>query len=251
MSNSATAGSQRIRYFVLLGLATIAAGPMQAAAAQQSADSTQTQTRTADTAKAAARKAKFDEDRRRLEGTEPGVTSNPGQTLFISPCKVGMLVGDSHSFSVFDIDGHDLTSSAEWSWSDSSLASFASRGAPTITSKYPGTVTVYARTGNQTAEATVTIFPGDKLAIGTVQWDTPVIPGYRGVKFVQAVPTANGPDIYASDINDQGDMLLRALLSDGRQLWMRKFPAHGGSIKPPIPFSARPRVPSPSAQPHP
>ena len=105
-------------------------------------------------------------------------------------------------------------------------------------SKHPGTVTVYARTGNQAAEATVTIFPGDKLAIGTVQWNTPVIPGYRGVKFVYAVPTANGPDIYASDQNDQGDMLIRALLSDGRQLWMRKFPAHHGVTSPPAPADA-------------
>jgi hypothetical protein len=250
MSNQIRDGKRLIRALGLVVSSALLGASAQTLTAQQPASPAQP-TKPADdlAARAAARRAKFDAERRRLEQTETK-PSNVHVTLFISPAKVGMLVGESHSFSVFDVEGNDLTSSAQWSSSDSSVASFDFRGEPAIASQSPGTVTIYASVGDRDAEAIVTVYPGNKMPSGAVQWSLPVIPGYREIEIVRATSTTNGPDMYATDENDQGEHLLRALLSDGRQIWMRKFSAKSVPVKPTTPEGASPRVPAPAAQPH-
>ena len=180
-------------------------------------------------AKAAARKAKFEEARKRLEQGADGplreVPSDPNQTLFVSPAKVNMLLGESHAFCVFDIEGRDLTTSAEWTLGSSGVAVLQAGPVPEVVSKSTGSVTLSARIGGRIAEAEINVLTGDQMTPGTVKWSAAQIPGFRTNKMVQAVPSARGPDMYVTERNEKGETLLRAFLSDGRQLWMKKLSA--------------------------
>ena len=177
-------------------------------------------------AKAAERKKRFEEQKRRLEeaaegGSHGGVES--GHTLFISPAVVNMVVGDYQSFSAFDLDGRTVTHGAPWSLSNSYVAELSTQGDPTITSKDHGTVTVRARIDARTAEAKVTVISGNTLPLGSVRWSSGDIPGYKTTKIMPAVPSPSGVDVFECVENAEGETILRALLSDGRQLWKRRF----------------------------
>jgi hypothetical protein len=182
----------------LLSAQQVSAGP-QAPGTAQSAD----QNSDAD-AKAAARKKKFEEDKRRLESAEsqPAADSrDPQQTLFISPVLVNMLVQDTQKFSLFDIEGHNLTSKAEWSLSNTYVADLTFDGIPMITAKDHGTVTVRARVGSLSTEASVTVLSGDKLPVGTIRWQAPKIPGFKPTGIVQAVPTGGNRRAAGTPVN--------------------------------------------------
>ena len=79
-----------------------------------------------------------------------------------------------------------------------------------------------ARVGGRTAEASITVLEGDELPVGTIQWSVPSYPGYKSKQIVQAMPSANGPDLYTMEENDQGHSLIRAWTSEGIFLWQRK-----------------------------
>jgi hypothetical protein len=190
-------------------------------------------------AKAAARRKHFEEEKRHLEESDSakprGIgsqvpASNPNQTLFVSPAAVTILVGDSHEFSAFEIEGKTVTASAEWTVDNLDVITLSNNSGPTVMSKTPGRATLRARIGPRTAEAVITVRDGDKLPYGTVLWSVPQIPGFVGKQLVQAVPTASGPDLYSIDQNEQGEQLVRAIFSDGRQLWMRKMPRTGTNV---------------------
>ena|SRR5260370_5171107 len=146
-------------------------------------------------AKAAARKKRFEEEKQRLEGRErvetaPCTDGKP--TLYITPAEAGMLIGESRRFTLFDTDGHKLTAAAEWSVSSSYHAELTPGAEPTVTAKNEGTFKVTARIDTRTAEATVKVYPGDKLPIGAVRWKVAPIPCSKqpgGIsKAVAAVP---------------------------------------------------------------
>jgi hypothetical protein len=139
----------------------------------------------------AARKKKFDDAKRKIENSDPKPTlptDDSHQTLFVSPVLVNMLAHDIQSFSLSDIQGHNLTSKADWSIDNSSVADLTTGPVPTITAKQPGTLIVRARCDGVSAEATVTVHAGDKLPIGTIRWQAPKIPGYTTKQIIQAVP---------------------------------------------------------------
>ena len=189
---------------------------------------------TSDAARAARRKA-FEEERARLENgdaSNDSVPADPAATLFVSPAKVVMLVGDVQAFTVFDIDGKNRTLEAEWSLANSYVADLHTGAEPSITAKDHGTVTLRARVGGESAESVITVYAGTSLKVGTVRWSAPAIPGYKTSKIVNAVPTANGPDIYTLDTNDAGHSIVRAFFSDGRQLWMEKMDSIPSQIIP-------------------
>lgn len=186
-------------------------------------------------AKAAERRKHFEEEKRRLEesaGAKPNgigqeVPSAPDQTLFVSPAVVNMLVGESHSFSAFELNGKTITPSVEWSLDNPEIAELHSEGDPTVISKAPGKAILRARLNTRTAEAVITVHDLQKLPNGTILWSSPQIPGFKTKQIVQAVPTATGPDMYTIEQNEKGEQLIRALFGDGRQLWMRKMPSSG------------------------
>ena len=192
--------------------------------AQGNAPSTQAQDAAA---KAAERKKRFEEQRRRLEedatSNSEGHSGSASQTLFISPAGVNMVLGDAQPFCAFDIDGKTMTRSVQWSISNSSVAELSASDDPTVISKSRGTATLRAQIGATYAEAKVTVIPANALPIGSVRWSSGDIPGFKTTKILPAVPSASGVDVFEVAQNAQGEQLVRALLSDGRQLWMRYF----------------------------
>lgn len=179
-------------------------------------------------AKAAERKRRFEEQKRKLEEAEGAskvaaeTEVSPDQTLFVSPSVSNMLPGDFREFCAFDINGKILTREAEWTIDDPGIAALDVKEAPTITTRRPGKATLRARVGGQTAEAAIAVLDGDKLPDGTVKWSAPNYPGYKNKQIVQAVPRVNGPDVYTIEENDQGHSLIRAWTSEGIFLWLRK-----------------------------
>lgn len=144
---------------------------------------------------AAERKRKFEEDERRLEegGAGHGDDSSTAEkqpTLFVSPAVVGMLVNQQQRFTVFDIAGHNLTSKAEWSLSNTDVADFVDEAGPAIVAKQDGTVTLRASVGGEASEAQIKVYR-DKLPMGAVIWQAPKIPGYTSKQIIQAVPTVH------------------------------------------------------------
>jgi len=130
-------------------------------------------------AKAEARKKKFEEEKARLEGTQrkeedPCASGKP--VLYITPTEASMLVGESRGFTLFDTDGHKLTAAADWSISNSSYAELTKGSEPTVTAKSEGTFQLVARVDSRTAEATVKVYPGSQLPIGTVRWSVAPVP---------------------------------------------------------------------------
>ncbi|MGA8038392.1 MAG: hypothetical protein WA823_16925 [Candidatus Acidiferrales bacterium] len=153
-------------------------------------------------AKAAERKKRFEEAEKRLEAADGSHASDPAPSdskpgspddISISPVLVNMLIGETQSFSLFDAAGHNLTQKADWSLSNSYVAEMQGNGVPTIVSKDAGTVTVHARVGMRSTDATVTVHPGSSLPIGTIRWQAPPVKGFKPVQIIQAVPTAGVP----------------------------------------------------------
>jgi hypothetical protein len=110
-----------------------------------------------------------------------------------------MLVHETQGFSLFDSAGHNLTSKAEWTLSNSYVADLTVNGTPTITTKDAGTLTVYARVGGRTAEASVTVHPGDTLPIGTIRWQAPKVRSFKAKQIVIAVPSSGSSPAARSD----------------------------------------------------
>jgi hypothetical protein len=87
-----------------------------------------------------------------------------------------MLVGESRGFTLFDTAGHKLTADAEWSVSSSDRAALTPGDEPTVTARGEGSFKVTARIDTRSAEATVKVYPGDKLPVGAIRWRVAPIP---------------------------------------------------------------------------
>jgi hypothetical protein len=150
-------------------------------------------------AKAAERKKHFTEAEKKLENSDPQEQSknSPSNSLHVSPNDlslspklVNMLVGNTQRFSLFDFAGHKLTSQAEWTVSDSSVAEMSViNGVPTLVSKQTGTVLVRARFDGRSAEATVNVIKPGEMKPGTILWQAPSVPGFKPIQIVPAVPS--------------------------------------------------------------
>jgi hypothetical protein len=152
-------------------------------------------------AKAAERRKRFEAEKARLENSDPKPKSQAGSSapdpchssendLSLSPIFVNMTVGDTHGFSLFDIAGHKLTSQAEWSVSDSSIAELrVENGVPVLSAKQLGTVRLTARVDTRSIEATINVItPEELMKPGTVQWRAAGYPCSHSTRVVQAVP---------------------------------------------------------------
>lgn len=172
----------------------------------------------------ADRRKKFEEEKRRLEneGTLTEVPSDPEQSFFVSPARATMLVGEAWLFSSFDIHAKTLTAESEWSTSSASVADVSTDHTGLITATAPGTAIIRARTGGRYAEATVTVLSGDKLPALTIRWLAPQIPGFTIKKMFPSLPNPSGVVVTFFEQNAQGEALVRAFTSNGRQVWMKR-----------------------------
>ena len=162
--------------------------------------------------------------------------------LSVSPSKVSMLVGETRAFRAVGKDGR-LRHNVSWSVSPSHAAT-ATQSGEEITIKAEEaspTVILTATSEGDSADANIEIHPGTSRKSGTVLWSVTPIPGCKSTNIIQAVPTADGPDLYDQEECPQGSVV-RALTSDGRELWRRSFGGSGtpmaeltpgGTVKPP------------------
>jgi hypothetical protein len=139
-------------------------------------------------------------------------------SLQITPSNSNLFVGNMQSFTAVDQTG-TARPDAAWSVSDTTIANFVGGSPNTLTGIAAGQVTLTATVGSTSAQTTVTVVPASSLSAGTVLWSATPVPGFAAQQIVQAVPTANGPDIYSVEEDSNGDVLLRAFKHDGEQLW--------------------------------
>ncbi len=162
--------------------------------------------------------------------------------LSVSPSKVSMLVGETHEFHAVGKDGR-VIHNVHWGVTPAHAVTLTQSGDEvTIKAEEASTsVIITATTEGDSAEATIEILSRNSRKSGTVLWSVTPIPGCKSTNLVQAVPSANGPDLYDQEECPQGSVL-RALTSDGRELWRRSFAGSGapiaelnpgGTVKPP------------------
>lgn len=112
---------------------------------------------------------------------------------------------------------------AAWFVSDTTIADFVSGCPNTLTGITAGQVTLTATVGNISGQTTATVLPGSSLSAGTVLSSATPVSGFAAQRIVQAVPTANGPDLYSIETDGSGNYLIRAFHSDGEQMWQNSL----------------------------
>jgi hypothetical protein len=142
----------------------------------------------------------------------------------ITPQSATLFAGESRSFRLVDQNGQ-MQRNVTWTISDPDALQAKAGDELTVTAKLAGNFRVSARSENGAAEATVEVVEG-QIPVGTAIWTTPTAPGCKSVKLDQAMPSANGPDLYDTSHCPDGDYVT-AMTSDGKVLWRRKL---GGAI---------------------
>src|ERR1700735_3602620 len=139
--------------------------------------------------------------------------------LAITPQSATLLTGDSRSFRLVDQNGR-MQRNVSWDVSDTAALQVSGGDEVTIMANRPGDFRINARSANGSAEATVTVMEG-KMPVGTKIWTSGTAPGCKSFQMVQAMPSANGPDLYDLSHCPDGDYIT-ALTADGIHLWRRK-----------------------------
>jgi hypothetical protein len=151
--------------------------------------------------------------------------------LRVTPDMVGALVGDSHLLRLVDEKAHPITD-AHWSIDNSTVAEITPGPDATVSFRAPGSARVTAEWQNRRAYAQIIVYPGVSLPVGTHKWSVKELPGFATAKITPAVPSAGGPDIFASEVDGCGRTVVRAILEDGRELW-RSLVSRGNTQTPP------------------
>jgi hypothetical protein len=155
-----------------------------------------------------------------LPGTLP-----PPQSLTVTPFTANFVVGQTQQLVAVDELGRPRPE-ATWTVSDPTIATIS--GDPTLTVIAPGPFTLTAAVGGVLTQSAWSASTGP-LPSGTIQWSAPPPPpGWIVQQIVQALPTANGPDLYSVESTINSDTLpaltlIRGLTSDGRQLWQTQL----------------------------
>src|SRR5580704_9363187 len=167
-----------------------------------------------------------------MNGTGRLVLAQDAPALSVVPTKATMLVGETHTFRAVGKDGR-LRHNIRWGVSPEHAVKLTVDGdEATIQAEEPSSavvLTAYAE--GDSSEASIEIRSGPTLPTGTIRWSVSHLPGCKSIKMTQAVPSANGPDIYVEESCPDG-AYVRAMTADGRELWRRKL---GGSMAPAVP----------------
>jgi hypothetical protein len=143
--------------------------------------------------------------------------------LLVVPSKATMLVGDTRTFRAVGKDGRKQQN-VTWNVSPEHAATLTAADAEaTLQASEPSvTVVLTAHAGTDSAEASIEIRSGTALPTGTALWSVSHLPGCTTTKMSQAVPSANGPDIYDEEACPDGTVI-RAMTADGREIWRRRL----------------------------
>jgi hypothetical protein len=154
-------------------------------------------------------------------------TELPPVTMQITPAVVNMVIGGTQQFTAVDNYGfprQDVT----WSVSNASLASVTpnANNAAVLTALAAGQVTLTASAEGVTAQEQVTILSQTSFTAGSTIWSAlPPASGFSALQLAQAVPSANGPDLYSISLSADGTQsIIQALMADGEQLWQATVP---------------------------
>lgn len=150
--------------------------------------------------------------------------------LLVVPSKATLVVGETRTFRAVGKDGR-IQHNVRWSMSpDHSAKLTTNADEATISAVEPSAaVTLTAQAGGDSSEASIEILSTSKLPTGTVIWSVSPLPGCKSEKIIQAVPSANGPDLYSQETCPQGTVI-RAMTADGREIWRRGLGDAAGSI---------------------
>lgn len=151
------------------------------------------------------------------------------EAMTVSPNKATLLVGETRTFRAVGKDGH-IRHNVRWGISPDHAAAITVNGdeATVAAREAAPSVLLTASAEGDSADASIEIRPAGDMPVGTTIWSDSPTPGCKATKMIQAVPSANGPDLYVEETCPEGTML-RALTADGRELWRR----HMGSDGPP------------------
>jgi hypothetical protein len=146
--------------------------------------------------------------------------------LLVVPSKATMLVGDTRTFRAVGKDGRKQQN-VTWNVSPEHAATLtAADDEATLQASEPSaTVVLTAHTGGDSAEASIEIRSGTALPTGTALWSVSHLPGCTTTKMSQAVPSANGPDLYVEEACPDGTFI-RAMTADGREIWRTRLGDH-------------------------
>jgi len=147
------------------------------------------------------------------------------ESMTVSPGKATMLVGETRTFRAVGKDGR-IRHNVRWTISPEHAATIAVNGdEATVAAKEASpSVLLTASAEGDSADASIEIRAAGDMPAGTAIWSAAPTPGCKATKMTQAVPSANGPDLYVQETCPDGAMI-RALTADGRELWRRQFGA--------------------------
>jgi hypothetical protein len=171
--------------------------------------------------------------------------SGSAQTLppiTVSPDKATMLVGETHTFRAVGKDGR-IRHNVRWGISPQNAAAITMNGDEvTVQAREASpSVLLTASADGDSADASIEIRPAGDMPVGTRIWSVSPTPGCKATKMTQAVPSANGPDLYVQEECPEGGMI-RALTADGRELWRRPIASAGTPSNAPGPVAQGPYI---------
>lgn len=156
---------------------------------------------------------------------------NAGQTvssssLTVTPSTVVLTIGETANLSVVDGSGRPV-SDAQWTVSPL-IADITPEGDNmALVARQTGQAVLTAYANNLSATAAVTIVAGQRLPATAVQWSLAPTPGYEPLVLIQAVPSPQSTALYDIEWRPSAPAIVRALQSDGEQLWMTTLTAFG------------------------
>ena len=164
---------------------------------------------------------------------------NPAMT--ISPDQATMLVGETRTFRAVGKDGR-IRHNVHWEVSPQGVATITVSGDEvTVKAREASSVLLTASAEADSADASIEIRPAGDMPTGTRIWSVSPTPGCKATNMTQAVPSANGPDLYVQEECPDGSMI-RALTADGRELWRRHLGSSAAPGNAAAPIAAGPRI---------
>jgi hypothetical protein len=142
-------------------------------------------------------------------------------SMSVSPNKATMQIGETRTFRAVGKDGR-IRHNVRWGISPEHAADIRASGGEVIVAAREASPTVLltASAEGDSADASIEIRSAGDMSAGTTIWSVSPTPGCKVEKMTQAVPSANGPDLYVQESCTEG-MMIRALTADGRELWRR------------------------------
>jgi hypothetical protein len=164
--------------------------------------------------------------------------------ISLAPDSRTMLINESAVLSLRDDYGVAVTDAA-WSSSDTGIVALTDDEPPILTAVSAGTVTISASKNGMTAEAAIIVDAAGVMLPGVTRWTIAPTPGatMQFPLFTHRVDP-EVPDMFLVETATWGEATLRAVTSDGDELWRQHspgFPLMGdsyGGVVAGVPYEA-------------